>query len=613
MAKVLYSSRLITRNDVCIVELYDDSSPGVDGRRIRIDVTDSKNQLDEEESRVVQMSRTWLATQQHSEIEILRLLIQFRKKLPKTISSASKALFQYPEWDKDSKVYQVGRLILTFFGALPMETLSPEYIRNSIQIEPAEITALLEEFRANKFLFKAGPGSTEYRVAHDWSRRLRELLDSLKPLSWEDGGGVTVVPEPAELKLTVSDPVVTVGQAFCQVEMHTGESCSRPIIANEKCVCHLEGDKDLDAFREEVRKVIDNSDIHDFTGFIFPEHYQFPARRHFMGKLILKECAFECFVALRESVFESAVLMDNCSLNKGASFVFARFRSEFEMRYCDASFLDFGGAVFERGFVFVQNTRTSSDVDLSDRFLNGVPFDFAGAVFEDGARVFIKSISPSNIGLRGTNLARAEHIHFLGLSRKKNDTYKLADENAQAIKGVIDPSILSDYYSRVCDAYQQLQRHYNSLRNYTDAGGFHEREMEIRRRFLSVSLPNRLLHEVYRFLAGYGESIRRPVLLLAALLLIFPVISMLFMGDAPYHLTFQLADTPEAVFGYVQDFAANLESLFYSKTNPFAYKYSHPQATPGGIWRVVLIVERVLAVLILSFIIVSARRRFRRY
>ena len=73
MGHVLYSGVLITRDDVCTVELSDITPPGLDGRKFRIEVTNSSGEINPKETREVGVSGTWLAIQPYQELDLLAL------------------------------------------------------------------------------------------------------------------------------------------------------------------------------------------------------------------------------------------------------------------------------------------------------------------------------------------------------------------------------------------------------------------------------------------------------------------------------------------------------------------------------------------------------------
>jgi hypothetical protein len=605
--KQLYESQIITGDEVLRIRLVEIDYGSADLRAFRYELFDQHDTHLSRYHKEIEISRTWLATQPYDDADLYPLLVQFREMLPAWVTSEHGGLFVYPDWGRDAKLYQLGRLLKTYFSFGMNRPLSPDWIRNSIRIPLEEILSLIQFFEENGVVTGYELGSTSIVTAKDWYKRLTVLVDSLRPVDWDDEKCATVAPTPATTTITADAEIAA--SRPCPIVMANGKPCGRTVLKDDRCICHLDDDsKDLKELGAEVDKVLAGDNEFDFTGFRFPSAYEFPNPHRFAKRVIFKDSIFYGFLGLRETTFESRVTFASAVFEGGVDLANARFSSEFEMRYCQATTMNLTYAIFEQGMVFQKNRILAS----SSRD-DGRVFDFHGAVFEDGPRVFVKSILPGDIALRGCNLSSSAHIHFDNLSRNDNDTFLLADEiNIQRMEKAGEVVEREDYQA-LADCYQQLQRHMISLRNYSDAGGFHQREMEIRRTQLSGSVPNKLLYESYRLLAVWGESLTRPAFWLLGMIFAVPFITMLWMGFPGFD-TDCLHRNPYGFYdAYGKDFVSNLESLFFTKGEPFVVThFAGEMALPWG-WRLALILERVFAAIMVSFVVIGVRRRFRRY
>jgi hypothetical protein len=619
MGKTLYSSRLITKNDVYSVAVIDITPPDLDGRKFRILVTDSGGAAVPSESRDVAISSTWLATQPYDELDLHHLLVQFRETLPTTIRSQHRDVFEYPIWSRDAKLYQVGKLLETYFKSGDYSLLEQDWIRNSITIHGNEIHPLLVYFEQNNVIRHPIPGRKEdwekWTAAKNWSINLKQLFDQLRPVDWEDARGLTIAPTPATIhRETVLADAVISPEPTCTQPRFDGSVCGRPVVADNMCICHLDNDdKGLDDFTAAISKVIKAVSEHDFTGFVFPPEYQFPLPIRFLKRVIFRRCRFRCFVGLRKCEFEKQVVIDECHFYAGASFERARFLGAVEIRQSILRNINLSYSVFWHSFVFVQNSLSEGRTQEHGSGITDAIVDIHGSQFEEGSRVFIRGIRARDISLRGCNLFNVAQIHFDDLNRNDNYTFLLADEiNIQRMKKAGE-IVGREYYQALADSYQQLQRHMISLRNYTDAGGFHRREMEIRRKHLSETVADRFLLPTYRLVAGYGESIWKPALWFIGMLLIVPVVTVFWMGDTNLEYTGNLSDLDDGLAAWWNDLVSNLEALFFAKDDPLGRVHLLREKTIAPGWRLLIMIERVLTAILLSFLVIGVRRRFRRY
>ncbi len=623
MGEVLYNGKLIYGKNVYSVTLEDTTLAGTDGVRYQIDLLDADGDRIASEQKVVGISRTWLAMQPYLEADLIALLIQFRRRLPRVITSKEDALFKFPDWKWDVKLYKIGQLLRTYFGLDRSAHLPPECLRNSVTIEYFEILSVLGYLHDQGVIRHDRSSDEDVVVGEDWPTPLGRILDDLKPLSWEPiGGGVVVVPEPVVVKIGVSDPVVTISPTRCPVPMPNGDLCGRPAEdSGGRCICHCEEPKELGPFEIAVAEVLsDDNAVHDFTGFVFPEDFRFPDARRFAGSVVFFDCQFRCLVSLRESVFTNQLLIANSRFERGASLANSQFQGSFEIRECELSLLNLSYSVFQDGFVFMRNVIRPGLVVNAEENGNQRLVDMRGTVFENGQQVFLKDIKASEIALGGCNLATAGHLQFEGLSRNDNTTYWLADEGpVLAHEGLRERPYRQRNYA-LADSYQQIQRHMISIRNYTAAGGFHEREMDVRRKHLAGSVVDRLLFELYSLLSRYGESLKLPVFWLALLLASFPIATSLWMGnhnlDWIGYAEWSIGDVSICVKEWLCDVVRNVESLFFVRGEPFWPRYSTDPTEVTIVsegWRLLIIVERVFAAILVSFIVINVRRRFRRY
>lgn len=595
----------------------DITKPSVDGVEYRLDVfgaIDSDAIIDSDISRSYQISRTWLAMQSFGETDLFAYLIQFREELPDTITSNLLSPFKYPNWDRDTKLYKVGKIIETYFKYYTEEELDAVFIRNSVTIEFFEILTLLDFYIKGEIIQHSGEGI--YKAAKEYHLKLVQLLNSLTPHEYSDDSGITVIPKPAEATATVKDPKVTISTRKCEIPIYTRETCGRDVFKNNNCIFHcgnVEQQHNQIFAKVFAELFFTKDDVVDCTGFIFPDWFSFPQRRMVTNDVIFKDCVFYGFVNFRDYIFCGQILIANSSLEKGASFVSARFQQSCEILSCHLSLLDMTFTVFQDGFVFINNSSDTGQIEMPEGGQQLRIVDLRGVAFQDGQKVFIKGIKPGGIALGGSNLANAGHLSFGGLNRDDNSTFMLADEHPFFLGRELGNEPRQVRLRNIEDSYQQIQRHLNSIRNYSDAGGFHEREMILRHDFLTQSFWGRQLNGIYGTLAVYGESLRRPFGWLCLLLFVIPLLTMFLLGDNTANWTGEFSDLGSGITLYFEDFVRNLESLYSIKSNPFMDKFGFGNGRIGWIWGLALIVEKIFTFILVSFIVINVRRKFRRY
>ncbi len=635
MAKKLISDLIILNDKVLTVTLTDVSPSGYDGRKFRIEILDENKKTVSDEEREVEISGTALAMMPYQETDLYSYLIQFRKDLPNIISSANIDFFEYPAWSRDAKLYQVGKLIEVFFKADNDSILFPDYIRNSIEIEYSEILSILEFYENNGILKGYELGSVAVIAEDNWYNKLNLILDKLKPVEIIDKSGLTVVPPPATMTVETitADAEITI---YCQIKMNNNV-CGSNVYHDGLCICHFDDRKKNDAiFNAEINSIIKSTNINDFTRFIFPDDFRFP-NTYFNKISIFNECKFYTHLNMSKYSFKEELDIQNCQFIGGVNLSFSSFENDIIFDSNNSLSSYFQSSLFYKGFIFGNNIK---DIDkLGSTNLKNI-------IFKAPDKIFFRNIFLPNLLVEGTdisnisivnftlwnknslklnfaniyNLLKVKMFRFFPWFRVLNyqfrdeqieiSNYKLGDEyilNSE-INRIKNKETIKLKFISISECYQRLQKNMLNVRNYSKAGFFHIREMELQRSKFGYWGRCLSSFSFYKYLSFYGESILIPISFLISMLILIPIITMLFMGHNEYYITWKLNDIGNALYGWLNEFTYNLEKIFYLKNSIFEYK-----CRPHNPWKLLFIFEKFFSVILISFIVVAFRRRFKRY
>ena len=291
----------------------------------------------------------------------------------------------------------------------------------------------------------------------------------------------------------------------------------------------------------------------------------------FTGEAVFQMATFTLEATLYGATFEQrADFYESTFLEKagfdGASFLkeanFGKGMFTLEARFGYASFAQeaiFGEATFKREAEFTRSAYAKNANFADANFLDWV--GFASAAFMDSAtfrETRFHNLSTMEIGLQFTNvkLEHPERIEFYQTDlsralfhntdvskidftlvqwRKQRQRLYLFEEvvsikSAASLAPILESSDERNY-GLIAETYQQLKRNYDTKGDYWTAGHFHVGEMEMLRlhsefrfgplRWLSRNLG---LTALYSYASAYGESMKRPLAWLAAMVLLFALL-----------------------------------------------------------------------------------------
>jgi hypothetical protein len=295
--------------------------------------------------------------------------------------------------------------------------------------------------------------------------------------------------------------------------------------------------------------------------------------------------------------------------------------------------VDFSGAYFNGNSDFGDAT-FNDDADFSGAIANGeINFleaefqssaDFRGleveelayvllnfTFFQQPTRVFIGDGDLSRWSFTGTNI---EEVNFF---RPKWPVRKGRGKR----KKVYDEDLAEEPRSNVNweeagEVYRRLRLNYESKLAYRDAGDFHYGQLECRRKNKDkkgfFAWCDRRLIGAYKFFCGYGESIARPLFLLWFFFAAYTAAAMFigFNTSTAEHVRWVLVPLNQMFAGgfcnWVAKFAYSI--IFTVKS---AVTFSLP---PGNneILVGLAYVWKFIAVILVTFLILALRRRFKR-
>lgn len=630
--KVVYEDKVIIGDEILTIRIIEIINAGMDGEKYGIELVDYHG--NPKYNRTVGVSGTFRGTYHLSDEDLVRLIAQFRETLPDVITSENTSAFGYPAWSRNENIHRIGALLQVFFRRDPDGELEPDYIRNSVTIEFGEILSILEYFERNEIVEGVELGSNSVQASKGWEQRLQNILQSLER---KPGGDPLAVGPPAALQLRLPAGLA------CQKEMHDGQPCGRGLADAGHCICHsMDRQKDSVAFARSANVIFQDTREYDFTGFVFPEDYQFPDYREFKRPLIFDRAVFRNFVQLENRIFKAELFLNGCEFEGGGTFARCVFEKNVEMRRVKAKALSFAYSRFLQGLLLENN------IQWKARFAS---IDFSWVIFEDTSKIFLRNIflpqmrfegcdltsvsfvgvqpfEPAIwgvnaksrtarfnrwfsfkmgkivLGLRPLSFEQGDITHHASFSRV-GDEFVL-EKDLQPIK---DNMIRLLKIERVAECYQKLQRNMLAGKNYPAASRFHLREMELLRQNTWKFWKMLGFRALYRHFSNYGESAWRPLIIFMAMLVLVPGLLMFCLGESTYQWTGNFSDLSTGLGGWFEDFVSNLRGIVYLKNDFFGAAHGDF----GSGWHLLFIAEKLISVLLVSFVVVALRRRFRRY
>jgi hypothetical protein len=228
--------------------------------------------------------------------------------------------------------------------------------------------------------------------------------------------------------------------------------------------------------------------------------------------------------------------------------------------------------------------------------------DFKG----DGAIGFA-NMSLDNCFFLGTDCSRLNFVNVTWPTRRTLFGRKFCFRRAVADE--LEPD--QDDWEGVADLYDGLEKHYLNRSRHQEANAFYIGQQDVLRK-INRSFRYLLASRLYRMFSVYGVSYVRPLLWLAAMLLLFPIVFLCtgiknVIGPTPlnYDLTF-LAGKPFFLWdGYWDTVALNLSFVTFGRAEITTHLIEPWQ-------RMVVSLETLVALILVTFLVLALRRLFRR-
>ena len=349
--------------------------------------------------------------------------------------------------------------------------------------------------------------------------------------------------------------------------------------SEEYCIFHDSSpDKDVKLFEEKLKEKLGRKD-YSFVGYFFPEKVDLTERRFeenadFTGAVFRKDADFRR-TTFRKTHFIAA------SFQKDASFTGATFHKDvyfsgaaFQYAYfIEASFkkeADFKGATFQKADFSGVNFQKANFLQSTFRYVS-----FLGANIERNLEFTPKKVK--RLDLQYAQFLFKGHI-TVDLSRTR--FYRAGLENVAFVDCRWPERIYEETHSEKMGlSFAELETIYRDLKqnmqrhgDYSRAGEFYYREMEMRRKGTKAK-KRRLWLELYRLLAGYGE---KPQLIVrnSFLVILLGAILFFFCGVARVG-----AEIPPEENPYIIDYSLDSLSLSITTFKDFYYCFYYSVVT----------------------------------
>ncbi|MCK5126690.1 MAG: pentapeptide repeat-containing protein [candidate division Zixibacteria bacterium] len=440
----------------------------------------------------------------------------------------------------------------------------------------------------------------------------------------------------------------------CQGQVYdrkTGRNkyCDRLLYDDKHCICHSEDPhKDINQFKDEVRKQLNREDCHDFSSFAFPENYSFKdtSLKHnvyfrdakFAGGTEFTYAKFGGKVNFEFADFGGKVNFEFADFGGKVNFTYAKFAGE--ANFGCAEFTDyatffltkFGGdahfesTMFKKRAIFnlvKLNEKAIVRFDGEENELDKSVFqdtaDFSQITILKDATIVFRKIDLSRCFFLETDVTKVDfsdvtwaYIGGIGKWFKTKVVYDAIKNGNEDKDGNYD-------YRLIAQLYRRLQINYIDNCHYSQAGDFHIGEQEAVRKSKGKLGQYLCTNMLYKMTSIYGESFVRPLLWLVVILLLFPAIFLytgLDVATPPQHVSkiennvnYEFSVNPSNAFlfnvDYWNSFGINLSFISFDRTEIKTRLHSQYQIT-------LVHFERLCVITLVSFFILALRRSYKR-
>ena len=386
--------------------------------------------------------------------------------------------------------------------------------------------------------------------------------------------------------------------------------CGREIYDDYNCIFHSRKlNKNATLFQKELDEIFrdESLNIYDFSHFIFPGQIYFPES---INKVIV----------LNSAIFQEDLPFRPTSFQQNAYFEWASFKgyANFgEKIFQKGAYFD--GAVFERATRFYKssfkdvvsfNSATFENILIinqaeSNKIFSEKEVDFRGVKFLKPEKVIFRKVNLSKFRFLETDLRKVEFVDVdWDMKTGRSRVYDAIE---------LDPVTKKFDYPLIAQLYKRLRANYEENLNYAQAGDFHIGEMEMYRKGKGEPI-DRGITWLYKVLSNYGESYRRPLVWIALLLLLFPLLYM-FAGITPKIGGSQIQYYLDLSF---KGILPNLEKLkdfwssFIYSLSVFSLIRERPYQTISDLGHFFTILESIFSPVLIAFFLLALRRRFKR-
>jgi uncharacterized protein YjbI with pentapeptide repeats len=264
----------------------------------------------------------------------------------------------------------------------------------------------------------------------------------------------------------------------------------------------------------------------DFNGATFQgDVYFYEATFHnvnfnkatFHKSVDFNKATFQENVDFNKATFQENAYFYEATFHMKADFWGVTFRSVADFRETtfegDADFLGatfqkvefFGSAFHKNAYFRVVIFQGNADFIATTvkEFLEFNPKQVLGILDFRGAKFFFSGSISANLKSAKFHRAHLQNVAFIDCTWP--DNYVIYEEIHMEDEDINLP------FSELETIYRDLKQNMQNHGDYTTAGEFYYREMEMRRKG-SKTKRKRMWFEIYRFLAGYGEKPERTIL-----------------------------------------------------------------------------------------------------
>jgi len=332
-----------------------------------------------------------------------------------------------------------------------------------------------------------------------------------------------------------------------------------------------------------------------FSWANFAEEARF-RQTEFKSDIDFSQAIFSGLARFSEIIFPDTTLFTGTKFAEQASFHTVIFKNDSD--FTEALF-NKGGEFYDTHFASVKFTRA--------RFYGPTTFDASDKVsMFDGEVLFTQTIIDPGDSVKFIE-ADLPRCRFLGTDVRKVHFIGVTWACIGARNGVYDEITPLQpgeqrQWAQIEELYRQLKQNYEERRDYERAGHFHIGEKEMRLKNPDTPRHLRFLLWLYKWVSGYGEHYRLPLIWLAGLWLLTSCTALVWgltMGQGAYAV--RLSPNSSSHWGWALLYG--LETMFHLPAREF---------TPTGLGRAIHTFASILGPVFIGMFGLALRQRLKR-